>query len=104
IGSQVGDYVRGQLITSGLAGLFSFILLWALGVPEALALGALMAVADVIPMIGPLIGTVPAVLMAFTLGPRTALIVLVCYITYHQLESHILVPRIYGKTMKLSPS
>jgi predicted PurR-regulated permease PerM len=63
-----------------------------------------MAVADAIPMVGPLIGTVPAVLMALTLGGPTALAVGIGYVIYHQLESHLLVPRIYGNTMKLSPS
>jgi predicted PurR-regulated permease PerM len=104
IGSQVGDYMRGQLVTSVQAGIFSYILLLVLRVPEPLPLAVLMALADVIPMIGPLIGTVPAVLMALTLGPTKALIVLVGYVVYHQLESHIIVPRVYGRAMKLSPS
>jgi predicted PurR-regulated permease PerM len=104
IGTQVGDYMRGQLITSVQAGVFSYVLLLVLGVPDPLPLAVLMAVADVIPMIGPLIGTVPAVLMALTLGPSRAAVVLVGYIVYHQIESHVIVPRVYGKAMKLSPS
>jgi predicted PurR-regulated permease PerM len=55
-------------------------------------------------MVGPLIGTVPAVMMALTQGTPVALIVLVGYILYHQVESHLLVPRIYSTTMSLSPS
>lgn len=104
IGVQVGGYMRGQLITSLQAGVFSYILLQVVGVPEALPLAVLMAIADIIPMVGPLIGTVPAVLMALTVGPSKALIVLIGYMIYHQIESHIMVPRIYGKAMKLSPS
>jgi predicted PurR-regulated permease PerM len=104
IAAQVGGYMRGQLLTSLLAGLFSLILLMALHVPEPLALAFLMAVADAVPMVGPLLGTVPAVLMALTRGAPTALAVGIGYILYHQLESHVLVPRIYGNTMKLSPS
>ena len=104
IALEVGAYMRGQLITSALAGLFSYILLWALGVPEPLALGFLMAVADAVPMVGPLIGTVPAVLMALTQGGPTALAVFAGYVIYHQIESHIIVPRIYGSTMKLPAS
>jgi predicted PurR-regulated permease PerM len=104
IAVQVGGYMRGQLLTSALAGLFSFVLLLAFRVPEPLALAFMMAVADAVPMVGPLIGTVPAVLMALTLGGPTALAVGIGYVLYHQLESHLLVPRIYGNTMKLSPS
>jgi predicted PurR-regulated permease PerM len=104
IGLQVGSYMRGQFITSAAAGLFSFIVLTALNVPEPLALAFLMAVSDIIPMVGPLIGTVPAVLIALTRGTPVALIVLAAFVLYHQIESHVLVPRIYGRTMSLSPS
>jgi predicted PurR-regulated permease PerM len=104
IADQVGGYIRGQLLTSALAGLFSYLLLLACGVPEPLALAFLMAVADAVPMVGPLIGTVPAVLLALTRGWPTAVIVLVGYVLYHQVESHVIVPRIYGGTMKLAPS
>ncbi|MEP6756558.1 MAG: AI-2E family transporter, partial [Chthonomonadales bacterium] len=102
IGLQVGDYMRGQIITSGQAGIFSYVYLLILGIPEPLPLAVLMAVADVIPMAGPLIATIPAVLLALTLGMSKAIYVLVGYLIYHLIESHILVPRIYGKTMKLS--
>ena len=104
IGDQVGDYMRGQLVTSLLAGLFSYILLLAMHVPEPLALAFIMAVSDAIPLAGPLIGTVPAVFMALTRGTSTAAIVLIAYVVYHQIESPILVPRIYGQSLKLSPS
>jgi predicted PurR-regulated permease PerM len=104
IAEQVGGYMRGQLLTSALAGLFSFGLLLALRVPEPLALAFLMAVADAIPMVGPLIGTVPAVLMALTMGAPTAIAVGVAYVLYHLFESHVLVPRVYCNTMKLAPS
>lgn len=104
IAVQVGGYMRGQLLTSALAGLFAFVLLLVFRVPEPLALAFLMAIADAVPMVGPLLGTVPAVLMALTRGGPTALAVGIGYVLYHQLESHLLVPRIYGNTMKLSPS
>jgi predicted PurR-regulated permease PerM len=101
IGAQVGSYMRGQLLTSLLAGVFTFLLLSALGVDEPLALAVWMAAADAVPMIGLLIGTVPAVLMALPRGPHIALLVLIGYLVYHQIESHVIVPRVYGTTMKL---
>lgn len=104
IGQQVGEYMRGQLITSGVAGVFSYILLMVLGVPEALALAVLMAVTDAIPIVGAFIGTVPAVMLALTKDTTTGILVLVGYIIYQQIESHVLVPRIYGKTMKMTAS
>jgi predicted PurR-regulated permease PerM len=101
IGEQVGEYIRGQAITSGLACGFTAVFLWALGVPEPLALAGLMAIADAIPMVGIFIGTVPAVLMALTKDTSTAVIVFVGYVLYHLLESYVIVPRIYGKMMKM---
>lgn len=103
IGEQVGAYLRGQAITSAFAGGFVAIFLSLCRVPEPFALGGLMAIADAIPIAGVLIGTVPAVLMALTVSPSRALIVLAGYVVYYLIESHVIVPRIYGKTMKLSP-
>jgi predicted PurR-regulated permease PerM len=103
IGVQVGAYMRGQLITSLLAGAFAFILLTALNVPEPLALAFLMMVADVVPLVGPLIGTVPAVLMALGGGLPAAAIVLSAYLAYQQVEGNVIVPRVYGNALKLSP-
>jgi predicted PurR-regulated permease PerM len=104
MGSQVGGYVRGQVIASVLAGTFSFVLLMITRVPEALALAALAALMDVIPFIGTLISTVAAVTVALTISPAKALIVLIAYLCYHQLESNVIVPGIYGNTLNLSLS
>lgn len=101
IGEQMGDYIRGQVITSALAGAFTAIFLFALGVPQPLALAALMAIADAVPIVGVFIGTVPAVMMALTKSPTTAFLVLMGYMLYHVLESYVIVPRIYGKMMKM---
>ncbi len=104
ISEQVGHYMRGQLITSVIAGVFSYIVLWLAGVPEPLALGFLMAVADAVPIVGFFVGIGAATLVAMTISPNAAIIVFVSYTLYHQVESHLLVPRIYGKMMKMSPS
>ena len=104
IGLQVGGYMRGQIITSALAGVFSFVTCWAAGVPAALALGALAAIADAIPLIGLLIALVPAALLALTVSPSKAGIVVVAYLVYHQLEDHFIAPKVYGTALGLSLS
>jgi predicted PurR-regulated permease PerM len=101
IGLAVGNYMRGQIITSGLAGLFALVTLLILGVPGALALAALAAIADAIPIIGLLIAILPAALMALTLSTAKAEIVVVTYLIYFQLENHLIAPRIYGKALGL---
>jgi predicted PurR-regulated permease PerM len=104
IGTQVGGYMRGQIITSVLAGLFSGLTLWAVGVPAALALGALAAIADAVPLIGLLIALIPAALLALTVSPTKALIVVVAYLFYHQVEDHFIAPKVYGAALGLSLS
>lgn len=104
LAERVGSYMRGQLLTSALAGAFTFVLLLCCRIPEPLALAVWMAVADAIPLIGLPIGMVPAVLLALAQGPTTALIVALGYVLYHQIEVSVLVPRIYGSTMQLSGS
>jgi predicted PurR-regulated permease PerM len=104
IGMQVGGYMRGQIITSALAGIFSFVTCWLVGVPAALALGALAAIADAIPLIGLLLALVPAALMALTVAPAKAGIVVVAYLIYHQVEDHFIAPKVYGSALGLSLS
>ena len=103
IGEQVGSYIRGQLITSLLAGLTTFLVLTALSVPNALALAWVMAFADAIPIAGPIIGIVPAVVSAYSVSGEKALYVLIALVIYHQLENYWILPKVYGKALKLSP-
>jgi predicted PurR-regulated permease PerM len=99
----VGGYMRGQAITSLSIGLFAFILLQVVGVPAALPLGILAAFADLIPLVGPVLAVAPCVLFALTIGPLQAVVVLVALVVYHQFESHLLLPRVYGQSLRLSP-
>jgi len=102
VSQVVYAYVRGQAICSLLFAVFSGILLTALGVPAVVPLAILAGLCDVIPVVGVILATVPAVLLALTVSPATAGIVLACYIGYHVVESYFLVPRIYGQRLRLS--
>jgi putative heme transporter len=98
----VGGYLRGQLITSVAIAVFTFGLLAILRVPNALALAAFAGLTDVIPFVGGLLATTPAVLVALTRGTGTATVVLVAMILYQELESRVIVPRVYGQALRLS--
>lgn len=100
----VGGYMRGQFITSAAIGVFTFVLLVACQVPNALSLALLAALCDVIPFIGGLIVILPAVLAALPLGLPVAGVVLVAFMVYTEFESRILVPRVYGHVLRLSPT
>lgn len=102
ISKVVSGYAIGQLITSVMFGVFTFIVCFALGVPQPLLLALLAAIADAIPIVGAVIATVPAVLLALTVSPTAAIIVGGLYILYQQFENHFIVPRVYQKTMQIS--
>ena len=99
----VSGYVIGQAVTSLLFGIFAFAVLFGFGVPGALVLAVLAALLDAVPLVGVPVATVPAVLLAFTVSPLTAAIVLGLYVAYQQVENYLIVPRIYGKSLQVSP-
>jgi predicted PurR-regulated permease PerM len=99
----VGGYVRGQVITSAMITVFMFGLLSILGVPNALALAVFGGITDVIPFIGGILAIAPAALAALGVGPIPALVVLIAMFVYQELESRVLVPRLYGHVLRISP-
>ncbi len=104
LGTIVGAYIRGQLITCLFIAVFSFALLVACGVPNALALAVFAGLADVLPYIGALLSIAPMVLAALGRGPVVAGVVLLIMLVYEEFESRVLVPRIYGRALRLPSS
>jgi len=100
----VGAYIRGQLITCALIGAFTFILLKTCGIENAMALAVFAAIADVLPYIGAVLSVVPAVLAAMAHSESAAVIVLVMMLAYEEFESRVLIPRIYGRALRLPSS
>jgi predicted PurR-regulated permease PerM len=78
--------------------------LWALGIPMASALGMVAAILDFIPNIGPLLGTLPAVLIALIQGPTTALAVVILYFVIQQIESYVITPVLQQQMVKVPPA
>ncbi len=99
----LGAYVRGQGVLMAIVGLASYVGLLVLGVPYAPALAIVAALTEAIPVVGPWLGAVPAVLLAFTVSWPVGLLVALWYVIVQQLEAHILVPRIMGRAVGLHP-
>jgi predicted PurR-regulated permease PerM len=95
-------YMRGQVITCFICAGWVYLLLTLLHVPAALPLAVIAFIADLVPVVGTIAMTVPAVLLALTQGPLKALLVLGGYLLYHFVESYFIIPRVYGKQMRLS--
>jgi predicted PurR-regulated permease PerM len=100
----VGGYMRGQLLTCAAIGVFTYLLLLACRVPNALSLALFAAVMDVIPFVGGLLAAGPAVLAALPRGLPVALVVAMAMFIYMEFESRVLVPKVYGHVLRLSPA
>lgn len=99
----VGGYIRGQFITSAMFGLYAFLLCLVLRVPDPLLLGIIAGVGDVIPIFGVPAAMIITILIALTQSVWQPLAVVAGYVIYGQIENHFIVPKIYARTVNLSP-
>ncbi len=100
---KIGLWLRGQLFLSLLIFLFSLAGLMFLGVKYAWVLALLAGITEFIPYLGPLIGAIPAIFIAFTQSPTLGLYVVFLYIIIQQSENHLIVPLVMKKAVGLNP-
>lgn len=103
IADKMGKWLRGQALLMLAIGLLDGIGLVALGVPYPLVLAVWGGITEVIPYIGPWLGLIPAFLVALTVSPLKALLILIVYVVIQQLEAQFLAPKIMGRAVGLSP-
>ena len=103
IEGRLGMWFRGQLILMGTIGVMCGTAYVLLGVPSALLLGLIAALCEAIPLVGPILGAVPAVLAAATVSPELALLVVAVTAVIQVVENNVLVPVIMRNTIGLSP-
>jgi predicted PurR-regulated permease PerM len=100
----VGGYMRGQLVTSIAIALFVFAGLTALGADNALPIALFAAVTDVLPFVGGYVASAPVVIAVSPHGATAVLVVAGVMMLYQEFESRILVPRVYGRVLRLPPA
>ncbi|MDO8512002.1 MAG: AI-2E family transporter [bacterium] len=100
---KIGHWLLAQMVLGLIMGIMVFISLWALGVPYALAIALLTFFAEFVPVIGPTISAIPAVLLGFTNSWLVGLIVIVMFLIIQQIESNVLVPNIMRRAVGLNP-
>jgi predicted PurR-regulated permease PerM len=100
----VGGYMRGQLITSLSIAAFVFALLTAFGADNALPIALFAGLTDILPFVGGYIASAPVVIAVSPHGATATLIVAGVMMLYQEFESRILVPRVYGRVLRLSPA
>jgi len=100
---KLGRWVRAQMLLAALVGVIIFFGLTLLGVKHALFLAMLAAIFEVIPVVGPILAAVPAVVSTFLVSPILGGMTVALYVIVQQVESHIIVPVVMKKTVGLSP-
>jgi predicted PurR-regulated permease PerM len=100
--SKVSAWLGGQLLLALIIGLTSALGLGLMGVPYFYVLALISAVGEMIPMIGPILSAIPAILVAVTVSPALAISVAIFFIVQQQLENTVLVPKIMGRQVGLS--
>jgi predicted PurR-regulated permease PerM len=103
VAQTVSGYVTGNLLISLIAGTSAGLVLFALGVPFAMALGLFVAILDLVPLAGATIAGIVVVTVAALTSVTAGVIMAVFIIVYQQIENHLLQPLVYGRTVELSP-
>jgi predicted PurR-regulated permease PerM len=100
--TKVSAWLGGQLLLGLIIGTTAAIGLGILGVPYSMVLALIAGIGELIPIVGPLIAAIPAILVALSVSPALALIVAVFFIVQQQLENHVLVPKIMERQVGVS--
>jgi predicted PurR-regulated permease PerM len=102
VSTKVSAWLGGQLLLAAIIGSTAALGLWLLGVPYFYVLALIAAIGEMIPVIGPLLAAVPAVAVALSVSPATALFVAVFFLIQQQVENHVLVPKVMERQVGVS--
>ncbi|WP_024545878.1 AI-2E family transporter [Picosynechococcus sp. NKBG15041c] len=101
---RMGSYIQGRIVVSGILGIVITIGLRLLGISElALGLGVIAAVTNLIPFFGPVLGAIPALIVAVAQGGWTFLSVFLLFVIIQNLETYVLDPLLVGSSVKVNP-
>lgn len=101
---KIGLWMQGQLVLAVIIGMLVYLGLLIIGIPNALLLACLAAAFEIIPLFGPILASIPAVMIAFVAGGfPTALVVIGLYLIVHQFENQLIYPLVVKKVVGVSP-
>jgi predicted PurR-regulated permease PerM len=101
--TKVGYFILGKGILSLVVGFFALIAYLIIGLPNALVLALIAGILEAVPMIGPILGAIPAGIIALSISPSKLVWVVVAVIVIQQIESYLLSPRIMDKAVGVNP-
>ena len=102
ISEKVSAWLSGQLILAGTIGSTAAIGLYLLGVPYFYVLALVAGIGELVPMIGPILSAIPAVLVGLAISPKLALFVTLFFVLQQQFENHLLVPKVMSRQVGVS--
>ena len=100
---KLGKWFIGQLFLGFIVGLVTFIGLSLLGVPYAMVLAIIAGFMELIPYLGPILASIPALIIALTISPSLFLLTLLLYFLIQEIENYVLVPKVMQKSVGLHP-
>ena len=101
---KIGLWLQGQVLLGIIVGILVYAVLMIVGIPYALALAVLAAIFEIAPVFGPIISSIPAILIAFAeKGVGTGFLLLGLYIIIYQVESQIFYPLVVRKVVGVNP-
>lgn len=101
---KLGSWLLGQAVVSTIAGTVLGLTLTLFGIPFALPMGVLIALFSAIPSLGATVSSIPPLLIALiTSGPLTAVIILVIFLVYQQIENNFIIPKVMGGAAGVKP-
>ena len=101
--SKVGFYIAGQGFLCLVIGIMALVAYLLIGLPNFLVLALFAGVMEAVPMIGPLLGAIPAAIIALSIAPSKLIWVIVATIVIQQIENSLLVPRVMHKAVGINP-
>jgi predicted PurR-regulated permease PerM len=101
--AKVGYYIVGQVVLCLVIGIMALAAYLLIGLPNALVLALVAGLLEAIPMVGPMLGAIPAAIIALSLSPVKLIWVIVATLVIQQIENSILVPRIMRKAVGVNP-
>ncbi|MAT43579.1 MAG: hypothetical protein CL609_14675 [Anaerolineaceae bacterium] len=103
IEKRVGAFVRGQLILCAIIGAMALTAYLLMGLPNALVLAIIAGIFEAVPVIGPALGAIPALMVAFSISPTMVLWVLISTIVIQVSENYLFVPKVMGASVGVHP-
>lgn len=103
INNVAGRYIRGQLLISVIVGVLCTVVLLILRIDFAILLGAIAGILNIIPLLGPIIGAIPAALAALFISPLKAILVILLFIAIQQIDNYVITPNVMKYQVKVHP-